>query len=52
MESKFAERVAQLPRKQCQCWDCLRELGLTPPRKEAKDHAPMDNPRSFKEYVL
>lgn len=25
-------KVEVLPASQCQCWDCLREIGLTPPK--------------------
>lgn len=33
MDKLIARRRAAHPEKPCECWDCLREVGLTPPLK-------------------
>lgn len=34
----FAQKLRQRPKDTCECWDCLRSKGLTPPRNLRPKH--------------
>lgn len=44
MKSKFHKSLKarkKTSKRKCECWDCLRQEGLTPPRSALHKHKPL-----------
>lgn len=42
----FAQKLRQRPKDTCECWDCLRSEGLTPPRSDRGKHKSLYYPEN------
>src|SRR4051812_29680386 len=49
--SKFSRKLEQLPKGSCTCFDCLRAIGLTPPKWARDRHKRLTPNRKMVESI-